>query len=622
MRFVAPDAAFWSEPEQVFVSVLDRSTSPDAWEIYVSGLQECYRGFGAGHIVEREDLERGPCSMFWLITGTDGRVVGGARAVGPFLGTDNIDDVPVVTELSGSPSHGLLRSSLAELLPGGLVEGKGAWSAPGVKGLGPLFGRFLWHCSWWFSAATTVATSGVEQNIEKWQAAGGRPIPGVEPAADFPVPDHHTIPLLLAAERFDELPMELQNRLHDEWSYLHPARNRAGGRSGSGIEIVVGEDRLGELRQAGVEVVDRLPELRDEAQRCRSIDPGARGSDEAAPWVHYPWRRTAIRVLGPAEFHAVRTDRNRHKLTSDELRTLRRKKVGVIGLSVGNPIAFGLAQEGLCGHLRLGDFDTLELSNLNRLPGSLLDLGSSKTTIAARRIAELDPYLELELFEEGIDGTNLDRFLDGLDLVIEECDSLDLKILVRRAAAERGVPVVMETNDGGLLDVERFDLDPDRPPFHGLIGDLDPAEVAGLTQDEKVPFVLRIIDAERATTDLAASLVEIDRTISSWPQLASDVALGTALAVTSARNILLGRSDRSGRSRVDLDRLLADPVDPLTIQAEPDHRAPARPPVLNRPPLDSGFESAMMTAASLAPSGGNMQPWRFVLVEDRFEVYA
>ena len=31
----------------------------------------------------------------------------------------------------------------------------------------------------------------------------------------------------------------------------------------------------------------------------------------------------------------------------------------------------------------------------------------------------------------------------------------------------------MATSDRGLVDVERFDLEPHRPILHGLLGDLD-----------------------------------------------------------------------------------------------------------------------------------------------------
>jgi tRNA A37 threonylcarbamoyladenosine dehydratase len=60
-------------------------------------------------------------------------------------------------------------------------------------------------------------------------------------------------------------------------------------------------------------------------------------------------------------------------------------------LSVGHAIAYTLAAQGLCGELRLTDFDDLELSNLNRVPATVFDLGVNEAVVCARRIAELDP---------------------------------------------------------------------------------------------------------------------------------------------------------------------------------------------------------------------------------------
>ena len=41
------------------------------------------------------------------------------------------------------------------------------------------------------------------------------------------------------------------------------------------------------------------------------------------------------------------------------------------------------------------DFDTLALSNLNRLSCGVADLGQNKAVVAARRLFEVDPYLEV-----------------------------------------------------------------------------------------------------------------------------------------------------------------------------------------------------------------------------------
>jgi hypothetical protein len=65
------------------------------------------------------------------------------------------------------------------------------------------------------------------------------------------------------------------------------------------------------------------------------------------------------------------------------------------------------------------------------------------------------------------------------DLLVEECDSLDIKLLLRERARAHRIPVVMETSDRGMLDVERHDLEPDRPILHGLVGSLSAADLGG-----------------------------------------------------------------------------------------------------------------------------------------------
>ncbi len=46
---------------------------------------------------------------------------------------------------------------------------------------------------------------------------------------------------------------------------------------------------------------------------------------------------------------------------------------------------------------------------------------------------------------------------------------------------------------------------------------------------------------------MRASLPEIGRTLGSWPQLASDVAMGAGAVVDTARRLLLGEPVASGR---------------------------------------------------------------------------
>ena len=350
--------------------------------------------------------------------------------------------------------------------------------------------------------------------------------------------------------------------------------------------------------------VDRIAEQAGALAGLRPTPP--RDLIEEAPrWAYYPWRRTVVGVLGPRSFARVRTDRNRNLITSEEQEKLSTLRIGVVGLSVGHAVAHTLAMQGLCGELRLADFDELELSNLNRVPATVFDLGVNKACVAARRIAEIDPYIIVRVLDSGLTSDTVDEFLDGLDIVVEECDSLDVKAHVREGARARRLPVVMATSDRGLIDIERFDLEPQRPIFHGLLGALDASDLAGLDSREKVPHVLRIVDGQKLSPRGAASMVEVGQSLSTWPQLAGDVLIGAAAAAEAVRRIGLGEPLSSGRVRLDTAAALGGLDDPATRPPRPewDDATPTEDPA----PRDA--VQAVALAAGRAPSGGNVQPW-------------
>lgn len=341
-------------------------------------------------------------------------------------------------------------------------------------------------------------------------------------------------------------------------------------------------------------------------------------------WIWYPWSGRLVHLLAPAEFRELRADRNRYKITPEEQERLRAATVGVVGLSVGNAVALTLALEGVGGHLKLADFDHLELSNMNRIRASVHELGLPKTVLAARQILELDPYLELELFHDGATADNLDGFLRGLDLLVDECDSIATKFRLRELARDRGIPVLMETSDRGMLDVERYDAEPGRPLFHGLVGDVDAEDLVDIDSERKATLILKIIGASTTSARAAASMMEIDRSITAWPQLGSDVTLGGATVTVAARRLLLGKHLPSGRHYLDLERTLAEgaPGRPLEEAVVPTS-APVAQSAASAPGQVPEHVRFVVEHAILAPSGGNCQPWRFYwtdriwLVHDR-----
>ncbi|WP_083974381.1 ThiF family adenylyltransferase [Herbidospora daliensis] len=266
-------------------------------------------------------------------------------------------------------------------------------------------------------------------------------------------------------------------------------------------------------------------------------------------WVWYPWSAVLVRTHPAEEFRRLRTDRNRNKITPAEQRRLGAARIGVVGLSVGNGTALTLTMEGVGGSFRIADFDRLDLTNLNRIRAGLPDLGLEKTVVTARQMYEIDPYLDVETFPEGVTPANVEVFLDGLDLVVEECDDLYAKVAVRERARDLRIPVLMSTSDRGMLDVERFDLEPGRPIFHGRLGDVSADDLIGLAPKDKIRYVLAMFDS--LSPRMRASLPEVGRTLASWPQLASDVAVGAGAVTDAARRLLLGEPVASGRYHLD-----------------------------------------------------------------------
>ncbi len=350
--------------------------------------------------------------------------------------------------------------------------------------------------------------------------------------------------------------------------------------------------------------------------------------EEYGVWVYYPWLNKIVHILDEEDFITVRTNRNQHKITKNELAVLRNKKIGVIGLSVGQSIAATLMLERCCGEIRIADFDSLELSNLNRINTGLYNLGLKKVIQAAREIAEVDPFINIMCYAEGITEDNIDDFLTRngkLDLLIEECDSLDIKILSRIKAKQYNIPVLMETNDKGMIDIERFDLDPDYPLLHNLIGDISGTQqLKDLTTEQKIPVLMKMVGFDTVSLRQKLTVLEVGQSISTWPQLASNVVMGAGIVTDVARRMLLGHLNVSGRFYVDVESIIKDNNPPAPLYTPPAIKelsvdemigmADSVPAIEENNIITPSEEliREVVLDAGTAPSSGNDQPWKFL----------
>ncbi len=277
-------------------------------------------------------------------------------------------------------------------------------------------------------------------------------------------------------------------------------------------------------------------------------------------WVYYSKENTVVKTVPEEIYFKLRTSRNRNIITHDEQENYRAIKVGVAGLSVGSAVIAALVQSGGPKRMKIADFDVLEVTNLNRIRGTLLDVGSNKTELAAKSVWHLDPFAELELFESGITKDNLEKFLGDpkIDIFIDEMDSIDLKILSRFYCQANGIPVLMATDngDGVILDVERFDLEKNRPIFHGLV-DIKPEEVSGGIDFKMwLKLATQIVGPEFLTESMQQSLTEIGKTLPAVPQLGPSATIAGSSIAYAVRRIANGYELPSGRYCLGLEEKL------------------------------------------------------------------
>ncbi|MDP3558546.1 MAG: Rv1355c family protein [Bacteroidota bacterium] len=299
-------------------------------------------------------------------------------------------------------------------------------------------------------------------------------------------------------------------------------------------------------------------------------------------------------------------------------------------MSVGQSVSVTLAMERVCGEIRLADFDLLELTNLNRIRTGVHNLGLAKVYSVAREIAEIDPFLKVICFPQGLIDSNMDEFFLGggkLDLLIEESDGFDIKILSRYKARELKIPVVMEASDRCTVDVERFDLEPKRSILHGLVDHLDIETLKKLkTTEEKIPYMLDMLGIETSSLRLKASMLEIEQTINTWPQLASAVTMGGGIATDVSRRLLLNQFTESGRYHVDIEELIGNKKNEenelLEISNNENFKASLSQNEMqtiagkliidiNETLITPTHQqiNTLVEAAIKAPSGGNAQAW-------------
>lgn len=111
--------------------------------------------------------------------------------------------------------------------------------------------------------------------------------------------------------------------------------------------------------------------------------------------------------------------------------------IAVCGLGgLGSNIAIALARAGI-GRLHLIDFDTVDISNLNRQQYAVSQLGSSKTEVLQETLRAIAPYVETVIDTVRITEDNLEGLLKEDDIICEAFDKADQKAMLVNGVLEK-----------------------------------------------------------------------------------------------------------------------------------------------------------------------------------------
>jgi len=114
--------------------------------------------------------------------------------------------------------------------------------------------------------------------------------------------------------------------------------------------------------------------------------------------------------------------------------------VGVGGL--GSPVALYLAAAGI-GELRLIDDDRVEISNLQRqIAHRQSELGNFKADSAARLVQQVNEHTTTHAITERLQAETMQKFLQGVDLVVDCCDNFATRFMLNRYCFESKTPLV------------------------------------------------------------------------------------------------------------------------------------------------------------------------------------
>lgn len=122
---------------------------------------------------------------------------------------------------------------------------------------------------------------------------------------------------------------------------------------------------------------------------------------------------------------------------------LKSAKVLLIGAGgLGSPISLYLAAAGV-GSIGIVDFDRVDISNLQRqILFRSHEVGQAKAAMAKQHLEQLNPHIDIKIYDERLDVDNARSLISQFDLVVDGSDNFETRYLVNDACFFENKPLI------------------------------------------------------------------------------------------------------------------------------------------------------------------------------------
>lgn len=146
---------------------------------------------------------------------------------------------------------------------------------------------------------------------------------------------------------------------------------------------------------------------------------------------------------------------------SENLEKLKNSHVLIFGLGgVGGSAVEALARAGV-GELSVVDFDTVDITNINRqVIATQNTVGKNKAEVMRERIENINPEIKVNVFIEKFSKENENLFFENkkYDYIIDAIDLVKHKLELIELAKEKNIPIISSMGTGNKINPASFEV--------------------------------------------------------------------------------------------------------------------------------------------------------------------